>query len=426
MKRFGFVVALCLAIGMVACNSDDDATEQSGNAGEQPTASEKEEVNDSAFCLNAAQQTRIAPLNEFSVRLFRELGSSQQSTVISPLSVAFVMGMVNNGAANTTRQEILSALEFGVDDTAAANELMRKMIDGAPTADPSVKVAIANNLTVNSQYQLNTAFEQTANTYYDASVYSLDFSQPEALQTINRWCNEKTNGLIPRIIDQLDPQMVLCLLNAIYFKGEWANKFDKANTYGEAFLMADGDHSIQMMHKVDKAMYAEQEGVKALRLPFGNGRYSMTFLLPAEVDGLESMKAKLTGKTLQELAFAEQEVEMMLPVFATEVNTDLIPLLSKLGVSRLFTHDAELTDIAKRDGNDVNLYVQMMKQKTRLGVNEEGSLGAAVTIAGMYETEGPDHEDGKQKRFYANHPFVYVVSEQATGAIFFIGQFCGE
>lgn len=425
MKRFGFVVALCLALGMTACSNGDDATEQSGNVGEQLAAPEQEEVIDSAFCLNAAQQAQITPLNDFSVSLFRELGSGKNSTVISPLSVAFVMGMINNGASGSTRQEILTALGFGVDDTAAANELMRKMIDGAPTADASVKVAIANNLTVNNTYQLSTDYKQLASTYYDASAYSLDFSQPEALQTINGWCNEKTNGLIPQIIDRLDPQTVLCLLNAIYFKGEWTDKFDKTNTYGEGFVTAESYNTLQMMHKTGKAMFAEQEGMTALRLPFGNGRYTMTFLLPAEVNGLESMKAKLTGKTLQELAFAEQEVEMMLPVFATEVNTDLIPLLSKLGVSRLFTHDAELTDIAKRDGNDVTLFVQLMKQKTRLGVDEEGSLGAAVTIAEMYETEGPD-DGSKLKHFYANHPFVYVVSEQATGAILFLGQFCGE
>ena len=181
-----------------------------------------------------------------------------------------------------------------------------------------------------------------------------------------------------------------------------------------------------MMHKTAKALYAEKEGLKALRLPIGDGRYSMTFLLPSTVDGLDNMKTQLTGKSIQSLAFTEQEVEMALPVFTTQADIDLIPLMQALGVKRMFSHDAELWGIAQQDGKNASLFVSLMKQKTRLGVDEQGTEGAAVTIAELLETSDLPDEQPKTTTFYATHPFVYAITEQATGALFFMGQFCGE
>ena len=427
MKKIGFLAALCLACGMMACSSDDEPAQD--NAQEVAGSTTQEPVlTDSVFKLNAAQQARILPLNEFSMKLFREQSASQGSTVISPLSVAFVLGMINDGAEGTTREEILAALGFGNDDAETVNGLMKKLIEGAPAVDKKVTVALANNVTVRNDYQLQDTYAKTMKEYYEASVYSLDFTKPEALQTINGWCNEKTNGLIPKIIDELGDDLMLCLLNAIYFKGEWGDKFDKSQTYGEVFTSASGAESvkmIEMMHKTAKAEYAKENGMKALRLPFGDGRYAMTFLLPDKADGLADLKAKLTGTTLQGLTMKEQEVEMILPVFATEVEMNLIPLLQKQGLNRMFTPEAELPNIALRaNGDKAQLMVMLMKQKTRLGVNEEGSEGAAVTIAEVYASEAPD--DGQKLKFYANHPFVYAITEQATGAVFFIGQFCGN
>ena len=153
----------------------------------------------------------------------------------------------------------------------------------------------------------------------------------------------------------------------------------------------------------------------------------MTFLLSERVGGLDALKSQLSGKTVQELKFTEQEVEMALPVFATEADTDLIPLLKELGVSKMFSLDAELKGIAQyQNGKDTPLYVSVMKQKTRLGVDEEGCEGAAVTKAELMETSNIPDDQPHPKTFLATHPFVYAVTEQATGAVVFMGQFCGE
>ena len=427
MKPQRLFMILAIAGGMAACSNSDDVTDENNLNVQSPNQNPGgETLSDSAFRLNTAQMERVAPLNEFSVKLFRQLSSGQVSTVVSPLSVAFVLGMINDGAQNQTQQEILTALGFGSDNAKTVDELMKKFIEGAPKADPKVTVALANNVTLNKDYHLNPTYVQVMKEYYEASTYSLDFSKPEALQTINGWCNEKTRGLIPSIIAELRPNAVAYLLNAIYFKGEWKYKFDKNMSYGEGFQTTDGFKDIVMMHKTAKALYAEKEGLKALRLPIGDGRYSMTFLLPSTVDGLDNMKTQLTGKSIQSLAFTEQEVEMALPVFTTQADIDLIPLMQALGVKRMFSHDAELWGIAQQDGKNASLFVSLMKQKTRLGVDEQGTEGAAVTIAELLETSDLPDEQPKTTTFYATHPFVYAITEQATGALFFMGQFCGE
>ena len=431
MKPFRLLPILLLACGMTACSNNDDVMEQQIPVG-QPVVEVpgNNVVSDSVFQLNAAQQARVTPLNDFSVKLFRQLSSGQGSTVVSPLSVAFVLGMINDGAQGETQQEILSALGFQGDDAQTVNELMKKFIDGAPKADGKVTVAMANNVTLSNDYLLNPNYAQTMKDYYDAAVYSLDFSKPEALQTINGWCSAKTHALIPAILDKVNPEAVAYLLNAIYFKAEWTDKFSKDDTYGETFITNAGTpdfSTIEMMHKTAKALYCESEGMKALNLPFGGGRYSMTFLLPESVGGLDALKSQLSGKTVQELKFTEQEVEMALPVFATEADTDLIPLLKELGVSKMFSLDAELKGIAQyQNGKDMPLYVSVMKQKTRLGVDEEGCEGTAVTKAELMETSNIPDDQPQPKTFLATHPFVYAVTEQATGAVVFMGQFCGE
>ena len=427
MKTIGFLLVGLAITAMLACSNDDNSSEtiQNGESGTGQEAS-----GDNVFLLTAEQEAKVASLNDFSFNLFRTVSNENVSTVVSPLSVAFVLGMIGEGAEGATQQEITNVLGFGTSDYAArdVSEMMKKLINGAPRVDDSVKVALANALMVNQLYRIQNSYQQTLSSYYDASVYSLDFSKPAALQTINSWCNQKTNGMISNIIDELDPETVLCLLNAIYFKGRWADPFDKNRSTGGVFFNGKSYNDQAVMSKQAVADYAETADLQALRLPFGNGKYAMTFLLPKQQNGLSSLVASLAGKTLLQLPFSKEEVVMMLPIFKTDVNFLLNSYLKDIGVKRVFEKGDEVLKIAEKDGNSVPLYVSLMIQKTQLGVDEEGSEGAAVTIAEMNLFDGPDDSKEEQsiKKFIATHPFVYLISELSSGTVFFVGQFCGQ
>ena len=415
LKTFTWLLAGFLFVG---CSSDDENANESSQTGN--------EVNvESVLGLTEEQQAMVAPLNDFSVRLFQQLNSTagDHSAVVSPLSTAFVLGMLNEGAEGITSSEIASALGMKGKEKAVVSKLFAQYISAIPVADNGVEVALANNVSVNNRYTLKDSYQAAMEKDYNASVFALDFSTPAAITAINSWCNQHTRGLIPSIAEELSSNDVLCLLNAIYFKARWADAFSKDNSLGGLFNSASGFKQMKMMTKTANMQYGEQRDLQALRLPLAQGKFAMTFVLPAEGKELGAFVRSLTAQQLSGLSFDEQPVEAVIPIFATTVDTDLIGLLQGIGVNRVFNGNAELAGMV--NGED-DLMVSKMKQKTRIGVDEEGCEGAAVTLAELIQ--GADIGGGapKPKIFAANRPFIYYISEVQSGTILFMGQFCGD
>ncbi len=403
---------------MVGCSSDDDNATESGKTVNGTSV-------ESVLGLTEEQQTMVAPLNDFSVRLFQQQSSKigNHSTVISPLSTAFVLGMVNEGAEGQTSNEIAAALGMKGKDKATVSQLFAQYIKAIPSADNDATVAMANNVSVNQLFSLKDSYQTAMEKGYGASVFSLDFSTSEATTAVNSWCSQHTRGLIPTITEELSNEDVVCLLNAIYFKARWANAFNKADSQGLHFTNGNIRQTLTAMTKTGTMQYGEQRGLQALRLPLAQGRYAMTFVLPSADQELTAFVRSLTAQQLGTFSFDEQTVEAYIPVFATTVDNDLIGLLKGIGITRLFRKDAELTHMV--NGGE-GLYVTTMKQNTRLGVDEDGCEGAAVTLAEL--KLGADINDNAPERkfFIANRPFVYYISEVQSGTILFMGQFCGE
>ena len=434
-KVLWVAVALMIAIGFGACSSDDN---------DEPLSNENNERKDIA--LTRAEQTLVNSNNDFAFNLFRMVNMSSNSAqtepdmgilpggcvingewdtkskIVSPISITYALGMLNNGAAGETEAEINKVLGFGETGADGINAFCRKMLTDAPKLDKLTKVMIANTIYMNKGYELKPDFVSKANTFYDATPETRDFQDGKTLSVINKWGSDHTEGMIPEVItaDEFNPDAVSYLLNAIYFKGTWAEKFDKGNTQNETFKGYDGNKQVPMMHQEHEFNYTESDDCQALRLPYGNKAYSMTILLPKEgktiYDVLNSLTAENWQQQYQKMRNAK--VDVKLPRFETQSDVDLSKIMSALGMPRAFDDAlAEFPDFC-----NAPTYIELMKQVARIKLNEEGTEAAAVTVV---EMGNKAHPVGNAV-FHATRPFLYVISEQSTGAIFFIGQYMGN
>lgn len=407
----GFAAALMIAATAgTACSNSDDTLSNEGN----------ERVN---IDVTASEMKLVTGSNDFAFRLFRA-ARNEKSLILSPISITYALGMLNNGAAGETQQQINSVLGFGTEGADGINAFCRKMLTEAPKLDRLTTVMIANNIYVNRGYELNSQFVQTAQHYYDATPESRDFHDGRTLAVINRWASDHTQGLIPSVLDggSFNPDAVSYLLNAIYFKGAWAHKFNKSDTKDEDFEGAAS--KVPMMHQKTSLLYTDNDVCQALQLPYGNSAYRMTVLLPREGKSIDDVLQTLTAEKWDHEycdRMVSVDADVKLPRFESNTDMGLNAVMSALGMPLAFDADrAEFPNFCS-----VPTFIGMMKQVARIKLNEEGTEAAAVTVIGMYTTYvGPS--EPQQVVFHANRPFLYVISELSTGAIFFIGQYMGK
>jgi serpin B len=366
--------------------------------------------------LAEGEQQLITNNNDFAFNLFRQ-ARGETSSIMSPLSITFALGLLNNAAAGQTLEEINRTLGFGEAGAGAINAFCKKMLDEANTLDEKTKALIANTIFVNEGlgYQLQNGFIEKANEFYNAQPQNRNFLDGETMDVINQWASDHTEGMIPNVLDKdtFNPLAVSYLLNAIYFKGEWADPFDVANTKDETF---GGGPAVPMMHKENFAIpYAENDLYQTIMLPYGNGAYSMRIFLPREDKTIGDVLEGLNGSNWQVSSYT-CDVDLKLPRFETDKRIELEDVMSALGMPTAFSPAlAEFPYFC-----NYPVYIGKMFQVAKIKLDEQGTEAAAVTVIGM-ETSGMP----KRVVFHANRPFLYVISEQSTGAIFFIGQYTG-
>ena len=364
--------------------------------------------------LAEGEQQLIESNNDFAFNLFRK-ARGDKSKILSPLSITFALGMLNNGADGQTLQEINQTLGFGEAGADAINAFCQKMLREANTLDDRTKALIANTIFVNEGlgYRLQEGFIDKANTYYSAEPQNRDFNDGETMNVINQWANDHTMGMIPKVLkeDSFNPDAVSYLLNALYFKGIWSSPFKKEATQDEPF---GGGDEVPMMHNFKEgSLYAENDLYQAVRLPYGNGAYRMDVFLPREDKTVGEVLETLNGNNWQP-EYENTDVDLKLPRFETDTNQDLVGVMAGLGIPKAFSIDAEFPYFCNGDP-----YISQMFQVAKIKLDEEGTEAAAVTVIEMTESI-PQRAD-----FHANRPFLYIISEQSTGVIFFIGQYTG-
>ena len=410
------------ALALAGCSSTNKAVKDN-TMGEISTPSSNLSNIDSGYLiLSDNQRTAINNGNTFALNLFKSQ-IDMESKVLSPLSVSYLMGMIANGVDGTTQKEVLKTL--GVSDLSlqTLNESYRIMLNIAASKDQSTTINIANCIAADKRFTLKDKFKETVGSMFDADVESIDFASKSAVDNINDWCSKQTNGMIPKIIDKLSPNDVAVLMNAIYFDGTWTNIFDKNATKEENFRAYTRDiKRVQMMHQNDKFQYMSNDTFEAVELPYGNRTYTMTVLLPKEGVSIEEMMNGLDAQQIGSL-YKEMDkciVDLKLPKFTTSTETTLNDAISKLGAPSIFTSAANFKNMS-----DANIFISKMFQKAKMEVSEEGTRAAAVT-AGMVAMTALNPNEPRHVNFHANRPFVYLITERQTGAIFFIGQYLGE
>lgn len=377
--------------------------------------------------LTAEERTFVEQNSDFAFRLFRQ-ARTNASIVLSPLSITYALGMLNNGATGETQEQINKVLgSNGVGGAEVLNTFCRKMIDASAKLDEKSKVLISNNIYVNSArgYQLLPDFVSSASNFYDASPETRDFFDGETRDVINKWASDHTEGMIkePLREDEFDPMVISYLLNALYFKSEWSMPFDKDITREEPF---DGSTTtVPMMIQSEEFMYAENELCQSIQLPYGNGAFQMTVFLPRQGKTLDDLLATMSGKNWQSMPYERYQVYLKLPSFETTIDQRLEQIMATLGMPRAFDASSAQFDKFAFNENipDAVIYIGFMKQVAKIRVNESGTEAAAVTIIGMKDNAVAEQ---KTADFIADRPFFYVISERSTGAIFFMGQFTGS
>ncbi|MGD2154910.1 MAG: serpin family protein [Gemmatimonadales bacterium] len=366
--------------------------------------------------LTAAEQGLIAADNAFGLKLFREIHAQEErgtNLFVSPLSVAMALAMTYNGADGATQEAMQETLELQGLTMDEVNQSYRGLIDLLDGLDPSVAFALANSIWPREGFTVEPDFIAVNQEYYDAEVTVLDFGDPSAAPTINDWVYDKTNGKIESIVpDPIPANVVMYLLNAIYFKGDWTTQFDPELTADGAFILADGTQTqVPMMAYPDvvEVGYFWDGEVQALDLTYGGKAYSMTIVLPVGENDIETFVESLDAARWSAIVdgLALHEVDVRLPKFQLEYEIKLNDVLTALGMGIAFGPGADFSKIAP------GIWIDEVKHKSFVEVNEEGTEAAAVTSVAMIDSAPPS--------FWVNRPFLFAIREMYSGTVLFLG-----
>lgn len=354
----------------------------------------------------------------FSFQLLSQLVKQDPDTnvFVSPISVAIALAMTYNGARGTTEQTIAKALGLdglSLQEINAANQWLLSIGDNL---NSQIQIAFANSLWVKQGTSLDDDFVQRLKVAYLSEVANLDFANPDAAMTINRWVAEKTQEKIKELVAPSQIRnAIIVLINAIYFKGIWTQQFDKDRTKERPFTLPDGSlRSHPMMSQSSQYLYYEREKFQAVSLPYGDGRVSMYIFLPKESSSIEEFQTLLTVENWRSWMsrFYEMEGDIGLPRFKAEYCKVLNDALITLGMGEAFSDDANFEGMGAGA-----LTISQVIHKAFIEVNEEGSEAAAATVVIMTRGGGVI----SKFRMMVNRPFFYAIRDNQTGALLFMG-----
>jgi serine protease inhibitor len=346
-----------------------------------------------------------------------------ENIVLSPVSAALNLSMVLAGAGGETRDEMLAALSLEGFAPTEIDQANADLLKAIRLPAKSITLSVANSLWVDShRMRLSAAYAKRTRSSYDATIEDLDFSSPDAAARINAWVAKETQGKIPKIIGRIGSDELLLLLNAVYFKGQWLHKFDKAKTEPKDFFLASGSvKKAPRMVQSQSFDYFETPQLQALRLPFGDGESAMDIYLPARSSSLTALETDLTLEHWKswQAQFRRRRGSIEVPRFELRAGFSLNEPLQTLGMKRAFGEHAQLSGIFSPDASGGgHFYISQVQQSTFWKVDEEGAEAAAATMIGI--TASFVHQE-RPFQMIVDRPFFCAIEDLRSGALLFIG-----
>jgi serpin B len=360
--------------------------------------------------------------NGFAFDLLQQIEKAQpaQNLFLSPYSVSTALQMLGNGAAAQTRtemQEMLKTKDFSPEDLNASCLKLNHLL----LSQPDVTLDLANSIWFEQGLDLKPDFVATSKRFFEAVLAKVDFEKPESADIINNWAEKKTRGKITDVVSfPFSPLTKVVLVNAIYFKGRWATPFNTNATRLRDFHLPDGTtKQTPMMLQVRNFSYQEGDGFQAVKLPYAGGRLEMMLFLPAANSSPDKLLAGFSGTNWNDVIlprFSDREGTVVFPKFKLNYDVTLNDPLKAMGMKRAFEPDAaDFSALANQP-----LFVSLVKQKSFVDVDEEGTEAAAVTTitlgrAAMIMSPLPPFQ------MIVDRPFIFVISDRTTGVILFTG-----
>lgn len=404
MKKIVLLMAICFAFS--ACG-DDVVEPKTKKRVDIPLTPEEKEMAQTG--------------NNFGYELFQEINTSREKVTnicFSPISVNYIFSMLNNGASGISRKEIQQVLGYGSYTPEEINAFNQKMLVASRDLDPQVTIETANSIWIKKEYPVLSSFTEVNKKYYQAEIQNVSFDA-RTLAKINQWASDHTHGKIPTILDEISERGVLYAMNALYFKGKWDEPFEKGQTKTETFTNADGAKTeVPMMHNTLRTLYYNTDQYGMIAVPYGNSAFSMWILLPHQGVSLSSIISALNEKSWKDAIQSRMpyQVNLRLPRFQVSSDIDLVEILKHMGMSSLFGEEADFSLLNPSN----SLCLTLAKQKVSLQVNEEGAEAAAVTIVGGDVTAVAPIQLPPLD-FFVDRPFIYMIREISSDAIFFMG-----
>lgn len=395
------LLLLCLCIAIASCKK----------------GSIKPVVTGKNLVLSALEQQKVTADNVFTLKLFKTLSSANTANAnlfASPLSVSFALGMTSNGASGTTLDAMKNTLNFNGLTQEQVNSYYNNLITNLPQLDPNTTLKIANSIWYKQEFSVLPDFLKINTDNFHAKVQPLDFANPTAKDQINNWVSDQTNGKIPTIVDDIPRDAVMYLVNAIYFKSGWKEKFDPKNTAKRTFNLENGS-TVQadfMSNKMGVNGYQDGD-VTVAELPYSGDKYSMVIVMPKSgtvgdmVSGIDSAKwqswmTRLTG----------HQTQVLMPKFKFSYEILLNNALSSLGMGIAFSDAADFSRI----NATARLQITKVKHKAYVEVNEDGTTAAAATSVEISLTSSL-----LNPTLTVDHPFFFAIREIKSGLIVFAG-----
>ncbi len=407
MKKISLISLFLIALLMVQCNSEDFPLVPEGS-----TPLEW-----------AANQLAVTEAdNTFGFKMMQQLHESdpEENLFASPFSVAMALGMTMNGAVGDTQDEMRSVLEKNELDMDNINEAYQGLLARLPALDENVVMNLANSIWYNEfNFEPNQEFLATASEYFNSEVAELNFQDPASLAIINGWIEDATEGKIQDMLDEIPPNAIMYLVNAIYFNASWKYAFELEDTQPADFNLADGSTTTcDMMHMVADLPYYANEHFQAVDLAYGDAVFSMTVLLPQANKTVEEVMATLDNDSwktcLQELEVAPS-LTLNMPRFSLEYKEELKATLQAMGMELPF--DPWMADFSNLGTSPSNLSISRVIHQSFIDVNEEGTEAAAATVV-----EIVFNTSDIPQMVTLNRPFIFVIRENVSNTILFVGK----